>query len=491
MPEATITLRLRCGLDADLPAEAALAEPLYTTDAGELWIGNGVGNPLTGPFTVGGGGGGGGAPDNADYLVKTANGTLTAERVVGGTTTVVPDWSVAGAVSFYVPFLSLTDSHLAPESVTYPKIQNAAGAGVIGAMSAGPFSLLQAQDVLDQIGNVQGYILYRAASSWAVLAAGTAGRPLVTGGAGANPSWAQLGTAGLANNAATNAILDDMANGTVKGRKTAGTGDPEDLTLSEVLDLIGSAAQGDILYRGASAWARLPAGTDRQYVQTRGAGANPAYAQPGLRTVTVLTSGTGATYNTPAGCVAVKVYVLGGGGGGGGAGNTASQVAVGSGGAGGTLAVKLFAPAASSYTYTVGPGGTAAPAGNNAGGSGGNSSFGSAVGTGGPGGSGQASGTGAAWNLGATASALSASGDYVVTGNHGGNANRESGTVGISGAGGNSAMGHAGGQARNTAGAGVAGTDYGAGGSGGMSTGGSTQGGGAGSGGLIIVEEFY
>jgi hypothetical protein len=38
-----------------------------------------------------------------------------------------------------------------------------------------------------------GAILYRnAASRYAALAAGTAGRALVTGGAGADPSWALL-----------------------------------------------------------------------------------------------------------------------------------------------------------------------------------------------------------------------------------------------------------------------------------------------------------
>ena len=50
----------------------------------------------------------------------------------------------------------------------------------------------------------------------------------------------------------------------VLGRKTAGAGAIEELTLSEILDFIGSAAAGDILYRGASAWARLGKGSDGQ-----------------------------------------------------------------------------------------------------------------------------------------------------------------------------------------------------------------------------------
>lgn len=61
------------------------------------------------------------------------------------------------------------------------------------------------------------------------------------------------------------------------GRKTAGAGAIEELTLSELLDLVGSAAHGDILYRGASNWARLGTGTAGQVLVAGGAGAAPAW----------------------------------------------------------------------------------------------------------------------------------------------------------------------------------------------------------------------
>jgi hypothetical protein len=48
----------------------------------------------------GGGGGGGGAPSSADYLVKTADGALSAERVVTDSATITADWSTAGVVTF-------------------------------------------------------------------------------------------------------------------------------------------------------------------------------------------------------------------------------------------------------------------------------------------------------------------------------------------------------------------------------------------------------
>lgn len=67
----------------------------------------------------------------------------------------------------------------------------------------------------------------------------------------------------------------------ILGRKTAGAGDTEECTLSEILDFVTSAAQGDILYRGAATWTRLAAGTSGQLLETLGAGANPAWqSQP-------------------------------------------------------------------------------------------------------------------------------------------------------------------------------------------------------------------
>jgi len=106
-------------------------------------------------------------------------------------------------------------------------------------------------------------------------------------------SWA------VDNNAITYAKMQDVTSTSrVIGRKTAGSGDPEECTLSEVLDFIGSAAQGDILYRGASSWARLGAGTDGQYLKTQGAGANPTWgtvSSGGMTLLGTLTTTSGTT----------------------------------------------------------------------------------------------------------------------------------------------------------------------------------------------------
>jgi hypothetical protein len=92
----------------------------------------------------------------------------------------------------------------------------------------------------------------------------------------------------IANSAVTNAKLANMTASTIKARVTGSTGAPEDATLTQVLDLVGSAAQGDILYRGASSWTRLGAGTSGHYLKTLGTGANPEWA-------TVSASGGGST----------------------------------------------------------------------------------------------------------------------------------------------------------------------------------------------------
>jgi hypothetical protein len=73
-------------------------------------------------------------------------------------------------------------------------------------------------------------------------------------------------------------IQDVSATARILGRKTAGSGPIEECTLSNVLDFIGSPAQGDILYRGASSWAYLTPGTSGFFLQTQGASANPVWA---------------------------------------------------------------------------------------------------------------------------------------------------------------------------------------------------------------------
>lgn len=111
-----------------------------------------------------------------------------------------------------------------------------------------------------------------------------AGSALVSGDIAAN-QWYQIlydGTnfqlSAWASGALSPSGISFAATQRVLGRNTAGAGAGEEVTFSQFLDWVGSAAQGDILYRGAASWARLAAGTSGNYLKTQGAGANPTWA---------------------------------------------------------------------------------------------------------------------------------------------------------------------------------------------------------------------
>lgn len=217
------------------------------------------------------------------------------------------------------------------------------------------------------------------------------------------------------------------------------------------------------------------------------------------RTKQVLTSGTGATYTTPAGCVAIKVRCVGGGGGGASSGSS-FKYGVQGGGGGGYVEHLIVSPAAT-YTYTIGAGGSGG-AGSSTGAdgtSGGNTTFsGGTLSAGGGvhgyvdaasgnrGTGGTASGgnlvnaqgyAGGAGQLNVVSTAL-ASGNATYNGGDGGGS-----ALGAGGAGGISATAGASASANTGGGGGGAGYSYNA-----PTT---YSAGGAGGSGVIIVEEYY
>jgi len=105
----------------------------------------------------------------------------------------------------------------------------------------------------------QGQILFYGSSGAPTrLSAGTSGHPLVTKGAGSNPAFEQVDTAGIADGAGTTSKLADNA-----------------VTLAKLAD----GTQGGIIYYAASGVpTELAAGTSGQFLKTQGAAANPAWA---------------------------------------------------------------------------------------------------------------------------------------------------------------------------------------------------------------------
>lgn len=114
-------------------------------------------------------------------------------------------------------------------------------------------------------------------------------------------------------------MQDISATARILARKSSGAGVTEEATLSEILDFIGSAAQGDILYRGASGWARLGFGTANYVLKTNGTGQNPSYdAVDNLVTVDngiqdfrlSLTTGVAVTTADVTGASAQTIYAV-------------------------------------------------------------------------------------------------------------------------------------------------------------------------------------
>lgn len=267
-------------------------------------------------------------------------------------------------------------------------------------------------------------------------------------------------------------------------------------TLTAILDRIGGT-QGQILYRDASAWAALSAGTSGQFLKTQGAAANPVWATllKSLKSVQVLTAGT-TTYTRPANVTGILVFGVAPGGGGGGAavGSTGVNAAAAGGGASGGTFIKFYAAAASSYSTTISAGGAGASAGNNNGTGGGDTVFDTGgtpvTAKGGGGGSGSPASAGPQIRGGGAPGGVSTGGDINGGGQSGLPGLVLSPTVATSGAGAGCSPWGGGGVAKVSTGGGTAGIGYGGGGSGGIDLGTAQRVGGSGGDGVIFVLEF-
>jgi hypothetical protein len=119
----------------------------------------------------------------------------------------------------------------------------------------------------------EGDLVYFDGADWVRLAIGTAGQVLAVNGTADAPEWVaapapasakyivQEAHSGLSGEQSLGALTTGLLKNTVTGStgvlSTASAG-------TDYLDVPGSSAEGDLLYRDSSAWTRLPRGTDGQ-----------------------------------------------------------------------------------------------------------------------------------------------------------------------------------------------------------------------------------
>lgn len=251
--------------------------------------------------------GGAFAPIGAEYLVKVADPNLTAERVVTDTATIQWDWAtgaqakasvVSGVFELVGVAVGLIATHEAA-SDPHPGYQKETEKG-----SANGYAGLDASSLIDRANQTAGPDrVYRGAGSpEGVLAAAVGSLYLDTTngdvyekktGAG-NTGWLRLAranevpTAGdglsqtgvafdvnvdgvgietsadtlrLKDKGVTNAKMANVPTATFKGRTTAGTGDPEDLTAAQAAALL-PAFVGDSGAGGTKGSVPAPAAGD-------------------------------------------------------------------------------------------------------------------------------------------------------------------------------------------------------------------------------------
>lgn len=227
-----------------------------------------------------------------DFLVKTASASMSAERVVTDTTSIITDWGTAGQAK--IQRAALTGDITAPLNSNATTLATVnANVGTFGsATQVGQFTV-NGKGIITAAANVGIAIPSTAVTDFTEAAQDAIGAmidaslnyvdatPLLQRSALTGDVTAAAGSNALtiANDAVTYAKMQNIsATQRVLGRNTAGAGDTEEVTASQVLDWRGTT-RGSILYRGASTWDPLvPSATVNQPLVSKGTGADPAYS---------------------------------------------------------------------------------------------------------------------------------------------------------------------------------------------------------------------
>jgi fibronectin-binding autotransporter adhesin len=192
-----------------------------------------------------------------------ASGTISGSNLSGTNTgdqtiTLTGDVTGSGTGSFATTLATVNSNVGTFNSVTVN------GKGLVTAATN-----VSASTTLDTIGSTQGDILYRDSGSWSVLAPGSSGQVLTTGGASANPSWTTstvgtvtsvgtgsgltggpittTGTISVSTNGITGSLFRQSAADTIVGNPTGSSANVTDITLGATLSFVGGALETNAL----------------------------------------------------------------------------------------------------------------------------------------------------------------------------------------------------------------------------------------------------
>lgn len=215
--------------------------------------------------------GAGTAPDDVDYLVKTADAGLTAERVVTDSTSITGFWDTAGQVEFRRAALTgdVTASAnsnattIADEAVTLAKMAHVATDRLLGRDTAATGDV----EALTVGGGIE------FTGSGGIQRSALTGD--VTASAGSNSTTISAGAVDLA-------MMANLAEDRIIGRVSSGAGVPEALTAAQVGSMLSiedlsdvgnfSPVNGDVLsYNGfewvnAGLYTLIGAPADAEYI---------------------------------------------------------------------------------------------------------------------------------------------------------------------------------------------------------------------------------
>jgi hypothetical protein len=149
---------------------------------------------------------------------------------------------------------------IANDAVTYAKMQNvSATSRFLGRVTAG------AGDPEE----------LTPTNAWSILGVMPAANYPASTGDVTNSAGSLTKT--IANSVVTYAKIQNVStNQVVLGRNTAGAGDAQEVTATQILDWLGST-RGSVLIKGATGWTILAPGTSGLVLKSNGAGADPSY----------------------------------------------------------------------------------------------------------------------------------------------------------------------------------------------------------------------